>query len=57
VYATWTGTDSSNQVMLSAANRYSELQKYSTAKMYDSVADQYSSWCSDGGCDVPSIRL
>jgi len=56
-YVTWTGTDSDSSVMLSAANRYSELSKYSTGTMYDNVAGRYSSYCSNGNCDVPSISI
>lgn len=52
MYVTWTGTDSGNTVMLSAANRYSELQKYSGSSMYNNAANMYSSYCEDPDCGV-----
>merc|ERR1711998_385289 len=39
MFTVWTGTDTDSSVMLSAANRYSELSKYSTTKMYDNMKD------------------
>jgi len=54
MYVTWTGTDTDNTVMLSAANRYSELQKYSGSSMYNNAAGMYSSYCEDPHCGVTS---
>ena len=56
-YVVWTGTDKSNDVCLSAANRYSELAKYSTSQMYNNVEGGVNSYCANGGCDVPSISF
>jgi len=59
VYAVWTGTDSDSTVMLSASNRYSELSKYSTKKMFDNMKATANSYCDNGACDVDTsdVRL
>jgi len=57
VYTVWTGTDSDNTVMLSAANRYSELNKYSTSKMFGSMSGSTSGYCQDNSCNIMGRRV